>query len=474
VSLHDVRPETEIVDSSACAKQCPLSDISIARQITARMSEAATEAELCVSASSPGIAGGPECATLGNATSLVTEKRGPVAKRRFQKGNFALDGRGNMYSLFYEDVQGPDGFLKSKRVRICIGNLSEMSERAGRREHARIMENVNRKRGSVAPTVKGQSFGDLVSAWRSAVAPNLSPATVRQSESYLRKHVLPRFKSEAPQTLNVSALQLFATELRKSLSRKTVINILSSVFAILDYAKRCGTVVSSVSFKDIELGSATTKQAAFFTREQASQIIAESQEPYKTMFAVAWATGLRAGELLALNVADLNFNRRTICVSKSSDDNTRDIRQPKTPKSVAYLPMPSALEDLLRNYLKHHWTANESGLLFPNRKGTKPRWRDNVVKYGLKPVLRKLGIQMQDVGLHAFRHGLATELVDTNIPLTALQAQMRHADVRTTLRIYAHAIPASQRDAIERLAGNSIGTNVPVGTETNNQVVYKQ
>ena len=40
-----------------------------------------------------------------------------------------------MYSLFYEDVQGPDGFLKSKRVRICIGNLSEMSERAGRREH---------------------------------------------------------------------------------------------------------------------------------------------------------------------------------------------------------------------------------------------------------------------------------------------------------------------------------------------------
>ena len=414
------------------------------------------------------------CATLGDATSLVTEKRGPVAKRRFQKGNFVLDGRGNMYSLFYEDVQGPDGFLKSKRVRICIGNLGETSERAGRREHARLMENVNRKRGSVAPTVKGQSFGDLVSGWRAAVAPNLSPATVRQRESYFKKHVLPRFKDEAPQTLNVSALQQFATELRKSLSRKTVINILSSVFVILDYAKRCGTVVSSVSFKDIELGSATTQQAAFFTREQASKIIAESEEPYKTMFAVAWATGLRAGELLALNVADLNFNQRTIRVSKSSDDNTRVIRQPKTPKSIASLPMPSALEDMLRNYLKHHWTANEAGLLFPNRKGTKPRWRDNVVKYGLKPVLRKLGIQVKDVGLHAFRHGMATELAESSVPFTVLQAQMRHADVKTTLKVYAHAIPASQRDAMERLAGNSIGTNVPIGTETNNQVVYKQ
>ena len=424
--------------------------------------------------SSPNVLTASGCATLGDATSLVTEKRGPVAKRRFQKGNFVLDGRGNMYSLFYEDVQGPDGFLKSKRVRICIGNLGETSERAGRREHARLMENVNRKRGSVAPTVKGQSFGDLVSGWRSAVAPNLSPATVRQRESYFKKHVLPRFKDEAPQTLNVSALQQFATELRKSLSRKTVINILSSVFVILDYAKRCGTVVSSVSFKDIELGSATTQQAAFFTREQASKIIAESEEPYKTMFAVAWATGLRAGELLALNVADLNFNQRTIRVSKSSDDNTRVIRQPKTPKSIASLPMPSALEDMLRNYLKHHWTANEAGLLFPNRKGTKPRWRDNVVKYGLKPVLRKLGIQVKDVGLHAFRHGMATELAESSVPFTVLQAQMRHADVKTTLKVYAHAIPASQRDAMELLAGNSIGTNVPIGTETNNQVVYKQ
>ena len=414
------------------------------------------------------------CASIPNATSLVTEKRGPVAKRRFQKGNFVLDTRGNMYSLFYEDFHGPDGSLTSKRVRVCIGKLSEMSERAARREHARIMENVNRKRGSVAPTVKGQSFGDLVSGWLAEVAPNLSPATVRQRESYLRKHVLPRFKDAAPQTLDVSTLQQFATELRKSLSRKTVINILSSVFVILDYAKRCGTVVSSVSFKDIELGSATTKQAAFFTREQASQIIAESEEPYKTMFAVAWATGLRAGELLALGVADLNFNQRTIRVSKSADDNTRIIRQPKTPNSIASLPMPSALEALLRNYLKHHWTPNEGGLLFSNRKGTKPRWRDNVVKYGLKPVLRKLGIQIQDVGLHAFRHGLATELAENSVPLPVLQQQMRHADVRTTLAVYAHAIPASQRDAMERLAGSSIGTNVPIGTNFKVETVSAQ
>src|ERR1700741_412517 len=52
-----------------------------------------------------------------------------------------------------------------------------------------------------------------------------------------------------------------------------------------------------------------------------------------------------------------------------------------------------------------------------------------VVRVGLKPVLRKLGISSTDTGLHAFRHGLATELAEASVPLTVLQNQLRHADV---------------------------------------------
>lgn len=91
-------------------------------------------------------------------------------------------------------------------------------------------------------------------------------------------------------------------------------------------------------------------------------------------------------------------------------------------------------------------------LLFPApRKEGYARSRDNVVRYGLKPVLKKLGIPSEDVGLHAFRHGLATELADASVPLTLLQKQLRHADVKTTLRIYSHAIPQSHWDAMEHI-----------------------
>lgn len=141
--------------------------------------------------------------------------------------------------------------------------------------------------------MKGTTFGDAVRAWQRAVAPHLSPATVRQRESYLRKHILPTFGAAGPNALGVSALQQFATNLRKVLSRKTVINILGTVFVILDYARRCGTQVPTVSFSELELGSDDASEPVpFFTREQATRIIEAAKEPYKTLFAVAWTTGM--------------------------------------------------------------------------------------------------------------------------------------------------------------------------------------
>jgi integrase len=90
------------------------------------------------------------------------------------------------------------------------------------------------------------------------------------------------------------------------------------------------------------------------------------------LFAVAWCTGLRAGDILALTLDDLDFEQRTIRVNKSVDDSTRQVRQPKTKCSIATLPMPSALEGVLRSYIQR-WTPNPGGILFATRDGSRPR-----------------------------------------------------------------------------------------------------
>lgn len=376
-----------------------------------------------------------------------------------------------MYSLFYDDIQLADGSLETRRVRRFIGNLESMSERAARREHERIMHQINSKRGSVAPAPINapRTFNDAVKAWLKDVGPHLSPSTVRQRESYLRAHVLPRFKDVRPHSMDLPTLQGFATDLRKRLSRKTTINIMSAVFVILDYARKSGTPVANVAFGDIELGENTSPpEPPYFTREQVAIIIAIAPEPYKTIFATAWFTGLRSGELLALRVDDLDFERLTIRVNKSADDHTRTINQTKTKKSTATLPIPASLVPFLMDYLQNHWKANTPNLLFPNREGTRPMRRESIVVFGLKPILKKLGLPTHNVGLHAFRHGLATELIENGVPLTVLQAQLRHADVKTTLRVYSHNIPASHREAMDKL---SIGTQVPFGTQNTGEVL---
>jgi len=83
------------------------------------------------------------------------------------------------------------------------------------------------------------------------------------------------------------------------------------------------------------------------------------------MFALASILGARACELMALSVPDLDFHGKTIRVNKSADDLTRQVRQPKTKKSVALLPMSSYLEAMLREYLRYHWKENPNQLLFP-------------------------------------------------------------------------------------------------------------
>ena len=55
------------------------------------------------------------------------------------------------------------------------------------------------------------------------------------------------------------------------------------------------------------------------------------------------------------------------------------------------------------------------------------------------------------ISWHTFRHTHATLLSDLGEPLKLAQAQLGHADLDTTLQIYTHLIPDSQRSAVGRL-----------------------
>ena len=86
------------------------------------------------------------------------------------------------------------------------------------------------------------------------------------------------------QDLGVHEVQQFATDLRQTVSGKTVVNVLSTLFAVIRYADKCGMRVAKVGFADLTLGSTKRETPVpFFTREQAGDIIAAAKEPFKTL-----------------------------------------------------------------------------------------------------------------------------------------------------------------------------------------------
>ena len=92
--------------------------------------------------------------------------------------------------------------------------------------------------------------------------------------------------------------------------------------------------------------------------------------------------------------------------------------------------------------------GNASDLVFPSCAGTSldPQ---NVLKRVVHSACDRAGVQ--HVGWKDFRHTHAKWLSELGEPLGVEQAQLGHSDMATTLQVYTHVVPASQRSAVDRL-----------------------
>jgi len=156
-----------------------------------------------------------------------------VPRRSVQAGERAL------LLIFLRDKAKPDGSTRSVFSRIQLGKVGAISELSARREHDRLRQQINRERGSVPYSAEGETFEEVAKTYMTEVAPQLSIATVRQRASHLHAHLLPRFGSMALMAIDVRKLQRFVTELSGSVSRKSVLNLLGTITAVLSYVKKC-------------------------------------------------------------------------------------------------------------------------------------------------------------------------------------------------------------------------------------------
>jgi len=345
------------------------------------------------------------------------------------------------------DTLQPDGTTKrEQRSQTFLG----LSERAARAKFRPILDAVNAANHATPPVPKtSDTVAKAVSEWREHVAETLKPSTRRSAESHLRRHILPLLGACPLADLTVKKMQTFVTTLASGQrTAKTIENVLLTLSSILSSARKWDYKVPTVALSDLSLPRKVKVRPRVYSASEMARIVSSVDEPLGTICFVLGSTGMRIGEVLALRIEDLDFQRNLIHVRHSVFAGT--LGTPKSEASMAPLPMPLDLTVRLKAFLaSKHYRQNSQGLLFANRRG-RPFSANKLREKKLRPLLSLLGIPLG--GFHAFRHGVATTLIDQGASITTVGAQLRHSDPRITLELYAHVVPQSQRDAVAGLA----------------------
>lgn len=168
--------------------------------------------------------------------------------------------------------------------------------------------------------------------------------------------------------------------------------------------------------------------------------ILDSDHPWQFP-AFALLTGLRKGEILALQWKDIDFEEKTISVYKSVEhiNNHPHIKPPKTEAGNRLVPLLDLLSDRLRP-LKSH----PEHYVFSDDEGKSPLYKQ---RYN-----RLYELYSESVGItctaHQLRHSYATIAVEEDVNPKDLQNALGHADISTTMNIYAEA----RKRSIEKVA----------------------
>jgi len=201
------------------------------------------------------------------------------------------------------------------------------------------------------------------------------------------------------------------------------------------------------------------------TPEQLGKALDAAPDWFAPFVSVCAFAGLRLGEAAGLQLADVNFLRRTISVSRQIQGNTKASAEVVPPKhgSERVVYVAEELVQVLARHVettgvfgKEQWLFGLGGTYF-NRNSAADRW---------KQVRETAGIG--EFTIHDLRHFYASGLIADGCDVVTVQRALGHAQPSITLNTYSHLWPTAEdktRTAGSRLIAAVLGDSAdPVRT----------
>jgi integrase len=321
-----------------------------------------------------------------------------MARKRFQRGDLQLRGKRNKVWVgrWREDVVLQDGTIQRVRKREILGTIKDYKTRrlAERALEQRLAE-VNSLTYKPRPTA---TFRDFATRWRDSVLAQHKRSTQAGDKSRIRQHLVPELGDFCVKDITREILQNFVARKAKTLSAKSVRNLVALLREMWVQAKTDGYTQTDPFFGLVVPDCGLTNERCL-TLDEMKTVIDSAPEPYKSYYWILAETGIRCGEACGLPTSNLLLDLGAIKITQKVWRGK--IETVKSKKGNRLCEISPQLVEHLRTYLCT-WRPNRLGLLFATRNGT-PWDADLVRKRKLYPLLEKLGIER--CGFHAFRHG---------------------------------------------------------------------
>lgn len=289
---------------------------------------------------------------------------------------------------------------------------------------------------------RGRTFNQISDLWWEEAEPRLAYQSVR-TYNQARKRANEEFKNVPIKRITARDISSFLKKIAaKGYSQKTVSNQRMIVNQIFQYA----LLENDIEFNpciSIPIPKNLPKQSRSSASPEDEKLIRENADLWLFPF-IAIMTGMRKGEILALQWKDVDFENSIIHVTKSvfHEGDRPIIKEPKTKAGIRIVPLLKPLKDKLQTI-----SNRKSDNFIISDTGEKPLTNRRFITL-TNQFKEKTGVTCT---AHQLRHSFATIAFECGVPVKSVQEILGHKQLSTTMDIYTDFRKQAMNDAADLL-----------------------
>lgn len=307
-------------------------------------------------------------------------------------------------------------------------------------------------------------LGDYAETWKKEHYKKVSPYTQETYDNALNNHILPSLGHLKIENITPSRISIFIGEMEeKNLSPSTIMKSFNALNSIFKLAVKY-EVLNKNPVDKVDRPSVTYKESEVYDYEELKQLyhLLNEQDNKQMVLIVKMAllTGMRKGEILALQWDDVDFSTNTIHVRQSlsyTKDTGYMLKQPKTKGSIRKVAPPKGYMEELKKHIYHKktehmeaaelWEGGNYYYVFSSDLG-KPLHRDSPNRWWRR-FLKRTGFK--SIRFHDLRHTAATDLINKGANIHSISKRLGHANIKTTYNIYGHYLDEADQKIADML-----------------------